>query len=686
MQSESFIRFNGIRFAAGALLLMIPQLAHAISASPGEMAAMHHWVAAKFKSIDITELPFSFTYEGRPSGEVLEDWKLERDLSKMDPRKSEHTLRFTDPKSGLVLRCVVVEYHDFPTVEWTLHFKNTGVRDTPILHNIQALDIRFQRGVKDKFLLHHFKGYSWTPSDYAPLETLMKPNTTRRFVPTGGRPVSDNWPYYNLQWGSEGMILAVGWPGQWAAEFVRDAGAGMWIRAGQERTRFKLLPGEEVRTPRIVLQFWKGRDWIESQNIWRRWMMAHNMPRPGGKLPPPLAFGGSIRVLKEMTKANEQNQLMFIDRYLEERLKIDYWWMDAGWYPCGGRWEMTGTWEIDKQRFPGGLKAISDYAHSRGIKILVWFEPERVAPGTWLAEKHPEWILAGGKDGLLNLGNSGAWNWLIDHVDKFLTEQKVDLYRQDLCMDILEHWRGNDAEDRQGITEIKHVVGYLSYWDELLRRHPDILLDSDGRRNDVESMRRAVPLWRSDQVYKPVSMQALTYGLSFWLPYYGTGNIGCASPEYYDLDGGLTPVDPYAFWSCCCPANVFVFDIRSRDIDYAALRRLFGQRPQVMANHYGDYYPLTPYSLNEDVWMAWQFDRPDHGQGMVQAFRRAKSHESTASYKLRGLEPEARYTFTNLESNKMQKLSGRELMQKGLPISIVLSPGVATLVYKRVKE
>jgi alpha-galactosidase len=42
-----------------------------------------------------------------------------------------------------------------------------------------------------------------------------------------------------------------------------------------------------------------------------------------------------------MTEANEDNQKLFIDRYLEEGMKIDYWWMDAGWYPCAGEWVNT---------------------------------------------------------------------------------------------------------------------------------------------------------------------------------------------------------------------------------------------------------------------------------------------------------------------------------------------------------
>jgi alpha-galactosidase len=53
---------------------------------------------------------------------------------------------------------------------------------------------------------------------------------------------------------------------------------------------------------------------------------------------------------------------------------------------------MTGTWEPDSQRFPRGLRAVCNHAHSKGIKTLVWFEPERVVAGTWLGARR-EWLL-----------------------------------------------------------------------------------------------------------------------------------------------------------------------------------------------------------------------------------------------------------------------------------------------------
>ena len=43
------------------------------------------------------------------------------------------------------------------------------------------------------------------------------------------------------------------------------------------------------------------------------------------------------------------------------------------------------------------------------MKTIVWFEPERVTPGHWLSENHPEWLLgADGGQKLLNLGNPEA--------------------------------------------------------------------------------------------------------------------------------------------------------------------------------------------------------------------------------------------------------------------------------------
>jgi len=657
----------------GVLIMMTStQWASALGPSPDEMSEAKQWLLAHLSESPDAKLPFSFTYGGQPSADLLKGWELKCATRKLDEQRTEQVRTFTDPKTGLALRCVVVEYSDFPIIEWTLFFKNTGTTDTPILADIQAVDTRFERGAQGEFVLHHHIGSPCAPNDYQPLETPLPPKAEKRIATSGGRPTNSDLPYFNIAWPGAGVIVVIGWPGQWAAKFTRDERNGLRVQGGQELTHFTLHPGEEVRGPLVVLQFWKG-DRIRSQNIWRRWMLAHNLPRPGGKLPPVQMAACSSHQFGEMIDANTENQKFFIDRYLEERLKLDYWWMDAGWYVNKTGWPNTGTWEVDTKRFPGGLRVITDHAHAKGVKIIVWFEPERVTAGTWLAENHPEWVLGGKGGGLLNLGNPEARQWLTEHVDKLLVEQGIDLYRQDFNMDPLGHWRANDAKDRQGITEIRHVEGYLAYWDELRRRHPNMLIDScasGGRRNDLETLRRAVPLLRSDYIMEPVGNQCHTYGIAFWMPFQGTGT-------------GSGLINPYMLRSVMATNFTACFDMRRRDLDYDLIRKLMGQWRQFADNYFGDYYPLTPYSLENTVWMAWQFDRPEAGEGVFQAFRRAESVYESARFKLRGLDPDARYAVANLDAPGSTEMTGRELMERGLAISIKEQPGAVVITYKR---
>ena len=615
---------------------------------------------------------FAFTYGGKSSSDFLASWKSDRVSRKLDENRVEYTLTYKDPDTGLEIRCVGVEYRDFPTIEWTLYFKNAGSKDTPILSDILAIDTRFERNSNEEFTLHRNKGDNCTADSFEPLKDTLGPNTDKRISNTGGRPTQIEFPYVNIAMGNEGLIFVLSWAGQWAVQYTRDGSNGLRLRGGQELTHFKLLPGEEVRTPMIVLQFWKG-DRLHAQNVWRSWMIAHNLPRPGGKLPPgPELAACSSHQFGEMINANKDNQIFFVDKYLERGIKLDYWWMDAGWYWNKTGWPNTGTWEVDTNRFPGGLRAISDHAHGKGVNIIVWFEPERVTAGTWLADNHPEWIHGGKGGGLLDLGNPEARAWLTDHVDKLLTEQGIDLYRQDFNIDPLPFWRKKDADDRQGITEIRHVEGYFAYWDELRRRHPNMLIDScasGGRRNDLETLRRAVPLLRSDYIMEPTGNQCHTYALSSWFPFYGTGT---------------SKTDPYLIRSTLCPHFTACWDQRDDKIDFATIKRLVDQWKGFAPNYFGDFYPITSYSLAADQWIGWQFDRPEVGEGMVQVFRREESPYESACFPLHAVDSDARYRVTSVDQpDKPLEVSGKELREKGLPVTIQERFGSVFFLYTR---
>lgn len=657
-------------------------------------------------------VPFSCRLNGEPLN--LDDgaWQVTR---------TDNLLEAYHAGFGLHLRCRSRAYSDFAAVEWTVELQQTAQGQPPLISELLGVDCRWQSAEKHGFAVRGINGdtherrdlyapwirrlsagMNWSSGQPAPRGFSIAPTWGSDLVATGddlatgavatekpeGRPCSGAFPFFAIEELADaaalesppvgGFLLAIGWPGRWRAEFACERAGQIRVRAGQEGTAFRLQPGETVRTPLIALLFFQGGDRIRVQNLWRRWMLAHNLPRLAGQLPPPMLEGSNFPFLEEMTKADEANQFDLINRYHQAALPIDCWWMDAGWYPCWvearGKncWGQTGTWESDLKRFPRGIRAVSDHAHKLGIKSLLWFEPERVAPGTWLHDQRPEWLLLARdqkifKAGelpelwqdlwhgarLFDLGNDDARAWLLDRLSTLVEREGIDVYRQDFNLNPLAYWRDNDSPERAGMTENRYVTGYLKLWDALRQRFPRMLIDScasGGRRNDLETLRRGVALHPTDYRYDDLPVkQAIRHSLFQWIPYFG----GPVMP--------FDRVDTYAFRSSMGLSTVVVFDLRRDDVDLDLLRNLMTEWHAVKDCFYGDYYPLTPYSRNEESWIGWQFHRPDTGEGLIQMFRRAESPVEVASFQLRGLDADATYIVHDFDTGEEHRSTGRDL-------------------------
>lgn len=636
---------------------------------------------------------FSFFYGGQSSAQLLPQWiQSPIESSILNHGGTRRTRRWTDPATGLEVRLVSVEYSDYPAVEWTVYLANRGNQPTPLLENIRGIDARFP-SLASSTTLRTIRGDNYSASSYEPLEFPLGPEV-RHFTPVSGRPTNGSWPYFNLDAGKAGMMLAIGWPGQWQASFTERNGQ-VHVVGGQQTTHLRLMPGEEIRTPLTALLFWHREDWIMAQNLWRRWYVEHNMPRPGGELPSaqqgvcvgdfPSSAAGCIASLRQ---------------YLEQGIRVGYYWMDAGWYRIDdvSKWIDSpgiGSWVPDPKRFPKGIREVSDYVHANGMKFILWFEPERVCFESDLLRDHPEWLLPWEPDNkeyahiqALNLGNPAARRWLTDYISNFITRDNIDVFRQDANANPLGAWVTADTFDRQGMTENLYVQGYLEFWDTLLQRHPRLLIDScasGGRRNDLETMRRSVPLLRSD--YQGPQLpeqgpkgamttdvfsgnQGHTYGLSFWLPYYGTGDMSD---------------DLYSARSHLCPFNVV--GTNGRQPNWAALKRqIADQQAAGPSAFHGDYYPLTPYDKSLTCWQAWSFYDPRAGQGHLQAFRRESNIQTDFTVRLRGLEPEARYEITDRDSGTTRQALGRDLMQTGLALYAAAPRTALLFTFRRIPE
>jgi alpha-galactosidase len=142
--------------------------------------------------------------------------------------------------------------------------------------------------------------------------------------------------------------------------------------------------------------------------------------------------------------------------------------------------------------------------------------------------------------------------------------------------------------------------------------------------------------------------------------------------------------DAYSMRSGFVPAYRLGWDVRERKVDLKLLSKTVADFRQSEKYLLGDFYPLTRWSLAKDMWVAWQYDRPEQGEGLVQAFRREDSPYEVARLKLRGLEAPALYLVTDLDKpDAPQRFSGLELMERGLPLTLPNPRSSGLLTYRR---
>ena len=316
------------------------------------------------------------------------------------------------------------------------------------------------------------------------------------------------------------------------------------------------------------------------------------------------------------------------------------------------------------------------------MRLVVWFEPEKVVTGTWLDLHHPEWLLGKGKAKLFNLENPEARAWLTQHISRMIGEEGIDIYRQDTSLDPLPFWQAADTPERQGMTEIQYVQGFYDYWDELLKQHPNLLIDnaaSGGRRIDLETLSRSLPLWRFDYFGGEMSaFQSHGAGLALYVPLSSTGVPPTKNNPKVELP------DRYITRSAMSSGIPLTWNLRHPDFDDHRAREILEEIQAIKPYYQGDFYPLTDVTAEETRWLAYQYDRPDLGEGMVMGFRRRQCPESVLTVKLGGLMSNAKYEVKDRDTQRQWVATGAELA-RGLELKSDRTSS-SLLTYQRKKK
>ncbi|MGC8642483.1 MAG: alpha-galactosidase, partial [Isosphaeraceae bacterium] len=439
-------------------------------------------------------LPASFVYGGQSSRQLLGIWPRENRPPVDVADRTVYETVWREPGNGLIATWRAEVFKNWPAMEVRWYFANEGNAPTKPLTKVLALDL--EAAVNDVSLVHCSGGLTGgmqaADLGFAVSETPLGAWTLSG---AGGRSSDRDLPFFLVHRGypTEGLFVGVGWSGDWQAH-IEQSGAKptLHLTALMPGVHLALHTGQHIITPSILLGAYRG-PWTTGANLLRRMLYEKYVPRLAGSRPlPPVSWN---------------SWFMFENRISEAMLKtqanaaadagIEYFCIDAGWFD-GDFPNGVGNWTINTKKFPRGLKPIGQYVKDKGMKLGLWFEPERVASGTRLPREHPDWV----HGDLLDLGKPEACRWVFEMMKQYIDEGEVRWIRFDFNTSPLGTWNRMDPPDQRGLAQIRHLNGLYGLLDRLRAAYPNLLIEgcaSGGRRIDLETIRRAHTFWKSDE-------------------------------------------------------------------------------------------------------------------------------------------------------------------------------------------
>ena len=646
----------------------------------------------------------SFLYDGVPFAQLDKKATIGREGNRYI---TEYLL-----PDGLKITGICTEYPQYGAYEMINYLENTGKKNSGIISELFDMNVEFplENSIRDAdwgatgqtpyTRIFAPKGSMRAADDFTcDVETPSDPTKpmyifdgdVRDFAPEGGRGSSGALPFFDVNRGECGVIYAVGWTGQWRSRITRNKDS-VCFASGVETTHFRLYPGEKIRTTSaMMMPYTEGQ--TGAHNRWRRFLkneisVFKDKNRPND-LPLTCTFWGGLKsdILQERLHYIGQNGLEF-----------EQVWVDAGWYGIDtkpsenefvGDWARhTGDWRVSPLIHPNGWADSVEVMKKYNMRFMLWFEPERVIKGVPITLEHPEYFLTIAdpttRNCLLNLGDEEALQYCIKTIGDLIEEYDVATYRQDYNIRPLVFWRENEAEDRQGLVEIKYITGLYRFWDALLERFPQLIIDNcagGGRRLDVETMRRSAPLHRTDYTcyanYSVEAVQSMMMGCSWWMPHTGTGTqkynydtyrarssygSGLSCPTWFSYSNSLERSPEELEWT------------RKMIAEFKAVREFFSC----------DYYPLTPVTVDDHSWCGYRFERPETDEGIMLIFKRPNSNIMLCRFTFENIRENAVYEFRDADTGEVQRMTS-DMLSCGY-IQAIVCQRTAKLYFYTIKQ
>ena len=353
-------------------------------------------------------------------------------------------------------------------------------------------------------------------------------------------------------------------------------------------------------------------------------------------------------------------------------LGLDMLVLDDGWF--GKRDDDNsglGDWFVNERKLGCTMKELVDRVNALGLKFGIWLEPEMVSEDSELYRMHPDWVLQiPGREPnrsrnqlVLDLSRKEVREYMKKFINDTLSCANISYVKWDMNRSVDNVYSAADPTLSQGAVRHKYVLGLYEVMEDMLTRHPDLLLEGcsgGGGRFDAGMLYYAPQIWCSDNT-DAIERLRIHYGTSFGYPMSSVSAHVSVCPNHQN--GRVTP---FKTRGICAMQGSFGYELdlsKLSEEDKAEARRqitVYNENWELFQS--GSYYRLNSPMENHD-YTAWSYVSKDQRKASLSViYTDLHGNPKPVRVKLKGLKKDASYDVDGTV------YTGTALMRGGLLI------------------
>ncbi len=490
-------------------------------------------------------------------------------------------------------------------------------------------------------------------SDFLPLDTVLDPAGKAVEAYSGAHGSHCSWLVLKDE-GGRGLFFGWEFDGR-ARTSVRHYGEQGYLQLTSNilELNHPVEPGGAFEAPAAFLGLFNG-DWDEAGYRTQRFTEAVlAKPAPDAANFPFVGWDSWAygQALDEATLRRTADAAA--------KIGVELFTVDLGWARA------IGDWREDRSKFPSGLRALSDYVHSLGMKFGLHFALAEAAADSPVLQQNPDWTSSDtyhyyGAESLC-LSNRPAREWLVAEAVRIIDEYNPDWILQDgenmvkRCTKTTHTHHPGDSNYSNAVEGLNAVLA------EVQKQRPKVYwenCENGGNMMTFSMVRRYVTSITNDASGSLSSRRAV-YGVTFpFPPRYADRYMPEQEPDDYVTNS-------YQFGGPWVMMNRLL-EMTPAQLDYVAseVAKFKARRRQVAEGKV--FHLAAPGETRIDAIQSYD-PATDSAMAIV---TRAQASQKTYLLRPRGLEPGGRYMITFENDPRALTMNGEQLMRDGVRVNL----------------